>query len=171
MRVIRSKVMIKGGKFSDMKQRIKDYLQLISLITDFTAVIKKYIPIIVSELSLPNAKKTVKPISGRGQSSLVIFHLTHSNLSSNSSSTDGGKKYVIRDIVFQFAEDTAPILKKDHAHKAAKKQMTNLVQLLHCTLELCIDDLFFPLISIVDYRGFRIIGMQFNHYPMRTLLE
>ena len=67
--------------------KLKAYEQLSDLASDFNDVAKKYAKIIISEVSLPDESKTIKPAYG-------IPGLA------------GGKKYIIHKILFKFAVDT-----------------------------------------------------------------
>lgn len=111
--------------------------------------------VIISEVSLPVERKTIKPLDASG----IL----------------GGDKYRVGSVYFkvrvffspfffgfqtkhrQFALDRLNIFNGDEeaAHKVAGHELKSLVQLMECN----IPGLRYPLLCIVDYMGFRLIAM------------
>ena len=93
--------------------------------------------IIISEVFLPPQRKTIKPIGQRGVA--------------------GGEKYIVNSILFKFAVDSFNLYGGDDssAAKVAGHDLLGLNNYFNCDVEgLC-----FPLMCLVDYRGFRLIAM------------
>lgn len=66
----------------------------------------------------------------------------------------GGVKYIHHGIYFKFATDWEKIFGGDeNAAKAAGHELKSLMRFCDC------DGLSFPLMTLVDYRGFRLVCM------------
>src|SRR3990167_11307817 len=121
---------------SNRNEQIKAYLELERLSTYFIYTVKTYARIIISEVYLPNSEKIIKPVSIGGIA--------------------GGAKYIVQRILFKFAIDHKELYSGDHiASKVAGHELKSLTQLVNCWEA----GLRYPLMALVDYRGFRVIGM------------
>lgn len=125
--------------------------QILDLSNDFINTAKKYATIIILERFLPcrtgtwqpaerdlyqQGYKTIEPVAVGGQA--------------------GGEKFIVGSILFKFAVDTNGLLGSDWA--AAK--MAGLELLGHASyFNLQIPGLHFPLTTLVDYMGYRVIAM------------
>ncbi|PRP83038.1 hypothetical protein PROFUN_09893 [Planoprotostelium fungivorum] len=117
-----------------------------------------YAKIIISEFELPLERKTIKPINIGGVA--------------------GGTKYRVQNILYKFAFDTTlsndPPLwmyggeSADHraAAKAAKNEMKGLEAHSCCYVE----GLSYPMMTLVDYLGFRVIAMAILPIDQDTLV-
>eukprot|EP01125_Pyxidicula_operculata_P011795 TRINITY_DN385_c1_g1_i1.p1 TRINITY_DN385_c1_g1~~TRINITY_DN385_c1_g1_i1.p1 ORF type:complete len:1249 (+),score=314.60 TRINITY_DN385_c1_g1_i1:1159-4905(+) len=112
------------------------YRSLSRLAKDFVHASKLYAKIIISELYLPDDKKTIKPVQLGGVA--------------------GGDKYICQGILFKFALDLAGIYGGDqNAMKAAGHELKGLMCFYNCQ----IPELNVPLMALIDYRGFRVVAM------------
>lgn len=109
---------------------------LIQLAQDFIYASSTYGRIIISELYLPESEKTIRPIPLGGRL--------------------GGRKYIVQNILFKFAVDDSCFYQSDYAAaKVAGHELKGLINFFNCDIPgLCL-----PLMSLVDYRGFRLIAM------------
>ena len=113
--------------------QIKANRSLIHLAEDFIYASSTYGKIIIAEAY--SAEKTIKPISIGGKL--------------------GGTKYIVQNILFKFAVDEAGLYSDYAAAKVAGHELKGLINYFNCNIEnLCL-----PLMSLVDYRGFRLIAM------------
>ena len=109
------------------------YELLSQLGNDFVSAATKYGKIIISELYLPYHQKTIKPVDAGG--------------------IMGGEKYLCQGIFFKFALDRDDNYEGDHnAMKSAGHELKSLINIYNCGIQ----DLFLPLMAIVDYKGFRL---------------
>lgn len=101
---------------------------------------------IISEVYLPDEKKMVKPLK-LGMA--------------------GGDKYIVHNILFKFAVDSAGLYGSDYAAaKVAGHELKGLIQYFNTSLpELCV-----PLMALVDYGGFRLIAMSILPISERTII-
>jgi hypothetical protein len=114
---------------------------------DFIYSCVTYGRIIISELYLPVEKKTIKPIDMGGVA--------------------GGTKYQALNIVFKFAVDDKGFYGSDYAAaKVAGCELRGLMAYFNCDVQ----NLHFPLMSLVDYRGFRLIAMSILPIDRTTLV-
>ena len=113
------------------------YAELLNLNQDFIHTAKVFGKIIISEMYLPIDAKTIKPVSVGGVA--------------------GGDKYVVHGILFKFAVDAHGLYGGDHvaAGKVAGHELKGLMAYMSCE----IPDVNVPLMTLIDYRGFRIIAM------------
>jgi hypothetical protein len=144
-----------------MKDHVEKYEKLRHLAHDFVYAAQTYGKIIISERYLPDSKKTIKPLSFGGIA--------------------GGEKYKVQGILFKFAVDTNLRLKgyvsfdywmyggfrrSDHfAAKAAGHELKGLISYYSAN----VDGLNFPLMALIDYRGFRLIAMSIVPVNSTTL--
>ena len=121
---------------SHADQRMRAYQNLAQLAGDFNETVRTYARIIISEVYLPPEKKTVRPLAMGG----IV----------------GGDKYVVRGILFKFAVDSKRLYEDDeNAARVAGHELKGCVQIYNCWER----DVHFPMMTIVDYRGFRVVGM------------
>jgi len=117
-------------------ERIRIYRELADLAQDFIHSAKTYGKIIISEVYVGSERKTISPLSLGGIA--------------------GGDKYMVNGILFKFAVDSAGLLGSDEAaSKVAGHDLKGLIAYFN----LGIPDLYFPLMALVDYLGFRLIAM------------
>jgi hypothetical protein len=121
---------------SHFDERLRAYERLAQLAADFNYTVRTYARIIISEVYLPKDQKTIKPLEIGG----IV----------------GGDKYVVHRILFKFAVDSKSLYGGDeHAAKVAAHDLKSLVHIYNCWERgVC-----FPMMTLVDYRGFRIVGM------------
>ena len=121
---------------SHAAERLRAYESLARLAGDFTDTVRTYARIIISEVYLPPEQKTIPP---RAVGGIV-----------------GGDKYVAHGILFKFAVDSQGLYGGDeHAAKVAGHDLKGLVHLYNCWER----GVHVPMMAIVDYRGFRVVGM------------
>ena len=121
---------------SHADERLRAYENLSRLAGDFNDTVRTYARIIVSEVYLPPEQKTIRPLAMGG----IV----------------GGDKYVVHGILFKFAVDTKKLYDSDeHAARVAGHELKGCVQIYNCWE----PGVHFPMMTIVDYRGFRIVGM------------
>jgi len=120
-----------------LEEKVSMNVELLHLSQDFIHAAATYGKIIISEVYLPNKKKTIKPVTIGGQA--------------------GGDKYVINNILYKFALDSHNLFQgSDYAAaKVAGAELKGLIS--YFSLE--DPDLCLPLMALVDYRGFRLIAM------------
>lgn len=128
--------------------RYEAYKSLSSLAADFSFEVKTYAKIIISEVYLPNDKKTIKPI--------------------RESTGEYGDKYIVGKIMFKFASDIKGIYGSDeNAARIANHDLRSLVHVLNCWE----PDVHVPMMTLVDYRGFRVVGMSFLPINHQTIIH
>ena len=128
--------------------RYEAYKSLSSLAADFSFEVKTYAKIIISEVYLPNDKKTIKPI--------------------RESTGEYGDKYIVGKIMFKFASDIKGIYGSDeNAARIANHDLRSLVHVLNCWE----PDVHVPMMTLVDYRGFRVVGMSFLPINHQTIVH
>lgn len=128
--------------------RYRAYKSLSSLAADFSFEVKTYAKIIISEVYLPNDKKTIKPI--------------------RESTGEYGDKYIVGKIMFKFASDIKGIYGNDeNAARIANHDLRSLVHVLNCWE----PDVHVPMMTLVDYRGFRVVGMSLLPIDRTTIIH
>ena len=137
----------KNGKTHyNIESKIKIYESLCSLARNFTYTAELYGKIIISEHHLPISKKTIKPC--------------------NLSGIIGGTKFIVQGILFKFAIDSSHFLRGDGPSiKIASHELKSLDCLMNCRTK----GLHFPLLAIIDYRGYRLIAMSTLPIDSNTL--
>lgn len=139
----------------DMEEGPKKCKALSTLGRDFVYTSKTYGKIIISELSLPPEKKTVKPVDAGGIA--------------------GGMKYIAAGIFFKFAVDTksngsylygGDVPYDEGAIKGASNDMLGLLAFHNSNVE----GLHFPLLCIIDYHGYRLLAMSILPIYKRSTL-
>ena len=154
--------------------KLKAYEKLRDLTSDFNDSAKKYAKIIISEVRLPDEAKTIKPV-------YTIPGLA------------GGKKFIVHQILFKFAVDTNGIYGRfvdehqdgkrhgtltqtclvqtensdENAAKVANHDLKSLVRVLHCWE----PGVHLPLMTLVDYRGYRVVCMSLLPINKNTLIH
>ncbi|PRP86383.1 hypothetical protein PROFUN_05524 [Planoprotostelium fungivorum] len=124
---------------SNTKQedQIRIYEALAKHSQNFIYTATTYGKIIISEVALPPDQKTIKPFRTATEGA-------------------GGEKYLCKGIYFKFAVNSGGIYPGDEeAAKVAGHELKSLNQLF----SLWIRDLHFPMMILLDYRGYRLIAM------------
>lgn len=137
------KIILDPENASDDKNRYA--LSLISLVEDFLNKAQHYGKIIISEVFVPAKEKTIKPVSVGG----VI----------------GGEKFIVANILFKFAIDMG-VFEGDHS-SAAKVAGLEL-QGLRAYYGTHTPGLHFPLMAMIDKKGFRLIASSL--LPLKELI-
>lgn len=120
----------------DDRSLIDRYHALKDLAHDFNHAARTYATIIIEEAFLPDHQKTIPPIHSLGGRA-------------------GGEKYVHAGILFKFATDARGIYSGDEfAMKAAGHELKGLINFYKVHhFGICV-----PLMTIIDYRGFRLVA-------------
>ena len=114
---------------------------------DFVSTAIMFGKIIISEVFLDNANKTIKASAGFGGNA-------------------GGEKYVFNGILFKFAVDWKGIYTSDeYAMKAAAHELKGLEQFLDFSPGIRV-----PLMCLIDYLGFRLIALSLLPIGNATLV-
>jgi len=115
----------------------KLHIEFIQVSRDFLHVARTISKVIISEVYLPEQKKTIKPITGLGG---VI----------------GGQKFIVQNVLFKFAVGRPEMnVSNVVAAKIAGHELKSLSHLWECK----IPDLCLPLQCLIDYLGFRMVAM------------
>lgn len=119
------------------KMRTDTYVELIGLAEDFVTSAVRYGQIIISEVYLPVSKKTIRPATNVGG---VI----------------GGEKFVVHNILFKFALDSSGVFggNDESAAKVAGLELKGLQAYMSSNT----PDLCYPLMALIDYKGFRLVA-------------
>ncbi|PRP85823.1 hypothetical protein PROFUN_06015 [Planoprotostelium fungivorum] len=125
---------VEGLEEADKQEKLNRYLRLSHLAQDFVYVAKTYGKIIILERF--SKKKTILPVAVGGYA--------------------GGEKYIAQGILFKFAVDRHGIYGGDeYSAKAAANELKGLVGIYKThTSGICV-----PLMTLIDFRGFRLIAM------------
>jgi len=128
------------------------YEGLTRLADDFASTAITYAKVIISELCFPEDQKTIQT-------------------STNLGGTAGGAKYVVQGIMFKIALDTmisetsglwmygGSHCEDGYAMKAAAKELLGLSWCYNAVSDAEIEGLHFPLMAVIDYKGFRVIAV------------
>ena len=134
-------------KIASNDEKIQIYKTLSSLARNFSYTAELYGKIIIAEKNLPDNQKTIKPLNLHG----II----------------GGQKFIVHGILFKFAVDSSSFLKDDeYAMKIANHELKSLDNLLNLNT----SSLHYPLLAIIDYRGYRLIAMATLPVSNQTLM-
>lgn len=116
---------------------MENFSSIIRLAEDFVASAKRYGQIIISEVYLNEKNKTIKPSSTVGG---VI----------------GGEKFIVHNILFKFAIDSHGIFggNDEYAAKVAGLELKGLQAFMSTNT----PDLCYPLMALIDYKGFRLVA-------------
>ena len=121
---------------SSLDDQEKAYQHLADLSTDFVYAVNTYARIIISEVHVSDDQKIIKRASVGGEA--------------------GGDKYIVKGIVFKFAVENEKLkISRSQASKIAGHELRSLIQLINCEE----PHFLFPMMALVDYRGFRLVGM------------
>eukprot|EP01104_Vermistella_antarctica_P016420 TRINITY_DN5584_c0_g1_i4.p1 TRINITY_DN5584_c0_g1~~TRINITY_DN5584_c0_g1_i4.p1 ORF type:complete len:372 (-),score=65.84 TRINITY_DN5584_c0_g1_i4:82-1197(-) len=122
-------------------EKIKICSFLAALCKDFNSTAQMFGKIIISERYLPPGQKTIRPVSAEMGGSA------------------GGEKYIASKILFKFATDHHGLYGggDDGDMAAAKAAGHDLKGLM--LFDFADDSLALPLMTLVDYRGFRLLAM------------
>eukprot|EP01103_Thecamoeba_quadrilineata_P002468 TRINITY_DN12422_c0_g1_i1.p1 TRINITY_DN12422_c0_g1~~TRINITY_DN12422_c0_g1_i1.p1 ORF type:complete len:1100 (+),score=240.39 TRINITY_DN12422_c0_g1_i1:58-3357(+) len=113
------------------------YSDLLHLKQDFLYNVRVYGKIIISESLIPNEKKTIPSVPGVG-------------------GIAGGLKYLKCNIIFKFAVDSEELY---DGEKGAGKVAGHDLKCLQCYSDCDIEGIHYPLMGIIDYRGFRLLAI------------
>mmetsp|Transcript_29066 Transcript_29066/g.73052 ORF Transcript_29066/g.73052 Transcript_29066/m.73052 type:complete len:1029 (-) Transcript_29066:1489-4575(-) len=117
-------------------QRLQQTLELCQLESAFRLAASRIGRTIIRERSLPNSKKTYRPIDAGGQA--------------------GGVKFMEQGIFFKFATDEYEIYgNTGFAMKAASAELLALKRLQDTS----VSGLYIPMMMLLDYCGFRLVAM------------
>lgn len=130
------------------EDRIAAYASVAHLAEDFQYTVQTYGRIIISEVYLPPEEKTVKTTKVGGIA--------------------GGDKYLVGNVLFKFAVDSSNIFGGDDA--MAIKVAGHELKGVSAAFNAWLPDFSVPLLSLVDYRGFRLIGMTLLPISRDTLV-
>ncbi|EFA80095.1 leucine-rich repeat-containing protein [Heterostelium album PN500] len=121
------------------------FRKLSHLARDFVYAAKIYATIIINELCLPFEQKSLRPVDMGGFA--------------------GGLKYYCQGILFKFAMDSmlnedcwmygGPVPRDDYASKSASNELKGLISYYMAQ----VNGLHYPLIALIDYKGFRLIAL------------
>lgn len=129
----------------NMKQERAETIAQIA--QDFVSTAIMFGKIIISEVFLDDANKTIKASAGFGGNA-------------------GGEKYVFNGILFKFAVDWKGIYSSDeYAMKAAAHELKGLEQFLDFSPGIRV-----PLMCLIDYLGFRLIALSLLPINNTTLV-
>ena len=119
------------------KIRLETYVELIGLAEDFVTSAVRYGQIIISEVYLPLSRKTIRPDTSVGG---VI----------------GGEKFIVHNIMFKFALDSHNVFggNDESAAKVAGLEQKGLQAYMSSNT----PDLCYPLMALIDYKGFRLVA-------------
>ena len=141
--------------FLEMEDGVEKYSFLRMLYSDFCYAADAYGRIIISERHLPVDMKTIKPASIGGIA--------------------GGEKYICHSILFKFAVDqevnggwmyggSEP--SDEAAMKVASNELTGLIHCFKCEVK----GLHLPLMTLIDYRGYRLSAFSVLPVDKSTLV-
>eukprot|EP01104_Vermistella_antarctica_P014754 TRINITY_DN469_c0_g2_i1.p1 TRINITY_DN469_c0_g2~~TRINITY_DN469_c0_g2_i1.p1 ORF type:complete len:931 (-),score=200.38 TRINITY_DN469_c0_g2_i1:64-2856(-) len=125
---------------STCPERIEVFSALAMLCRDFNSTAKMLGKIIISERFLTRDQKTIKP-------SLTL------------GGTAGGEKYVCSRILFKFATDHRSLYGGGDEGDVAAAKVAGLDLKGLMSIQSTDESLSLPLMTLVDYRGFRLIAM------------
>jgi len=128
-------IMARYDKESSPEEKAQIYSEIANVGKDFADAASTYGSLIIKEHLLPNEQKTIKPIQG---------------------GRVGGQKYIVHDIFFKFAIDHQMIVGGD---ENAMKIAAHELSALNIMMDNRVPDLFFPLMALVDYRGYRLVAI------------
>lgn len=119
-----------------MTDSYEKFSSLARLAREFVYVAETFSRVIISEMGLPVADKSIKPIDIGGIA--------------------GGTKYIVQGVLFKFALDDHGIYDGDeNAQKAAGHDLKGLMSFYLTGVE----GLHFPLMSLINYMGFTLIAV------------
>ena len=123
--------------YTNLDEVININTELMLLSDDFVNTAKRFGKLIISESYLPIKQKTIVPTTIGG----IV----------------GGEKYIVHDILFKFAIDKDFLFDGNDlaASKVSKQELKGLMT--YFGLE--IPNIFFPMMALVNYRGFTLVAM------------
>jgi len=125
--------------YSYRRDRIlKKFSKLADLYCNFIDAATWYGKIIISERYLPAEHKTIKPSADLG-------------------GIAGGEKYIVHNIIFKFCTDHVGLFGSDHtSQKLASLELKGLIHMFNhgSKVGLCV-----PMMTVLDYKGFKLIAM------------
>ncbi|PRP78266.1 hypothetical protein PROFUN_13876 [Planoprotostelium fungivorum] len=127
-------------------EKLHKYSELSSLNKDFVHIAKTFGKIIISERYLHAKHRTINPTTEVG-------------------GVAGGEKYVYHGILFKFAIDWRNLYGGDHnAMKAANHELQAVTRYYEC------EGISVPLMTLIEYRGYRLVAMSWVPITSRTLV-
>ena len=131
-----------------IEERMKANTELMHLSDDFVHAARTFGKIIISEVFVPVTKKTITPQTIGG----IV----------------GGEKYIVHNILFKFATDVLNVFGGNAAGscKVADQELKGLMTFFSLGLK----DLYFPMMALVDYRGYRLVAMTLLPVGKETLV-
>eukprot|EP01130_Rhizamoeba_saxonica_P014986 TRINITY_DN662_c1_g2_i2.p2 TRINITY_DN662_c1_g2~~TRINITY_DN662_c1_g2_i2.p2 ORF type:complete len:506 (-),score=103.86 TRINITY_DN662_c1_g2_i2:2144-3661(-) len=133
------------AEYMEMDPCDAKYQGLSELGRDFGYASRMYAQVIISEIALTVKQKTYKPVDVGGLA--------------------GGQKYIIQGILFKLANEDDMYNKVKHSMKVASHELKGLMS-YYCSTE----DLKFPLMSVIDYRGWRVVAISLLPISNETLV-
>eukprot|EP00005_Dracoamoeba_jomungandri_P004099 CAMPEP_0174253460 /NCGR_PEP_ID=MMETSP0439-20130205/2820_1 /TAXON_ID=0 /ORGANISM="Stereomyxa ramosa, Strain Chinc5" /LENGTH=881 /DNA_ID=CAMNT_0015334497 /DNA_START=180 /DNA_END=2825 /DNA_ORIENTATION=- len=110
--------------------------ELQKLSDEFVSAAKQIGETIIREFHLPLEEKSIKPLVYKGMA--------------------GGVKYKVENIFFKFAVDSNDMYPSDqYAMKVAGHELKGITAMVSCGMMLGLS---FPLLALIDYRGYRLIA-------------
>lgn len=125
-------------EFQDILKRplLERGTQLHKLTEHFVSTAKNFGEIIIKERNLSIEEKSIKPLEGKGFA--------------------GGFKFKVANIFFKFAVDQKGLYPSDlYAMKVAGHELKGLTALVSIGMMLGLN---FPLLALIDYKGFRLVA-------------
>ena len=133
------------------QQLIESCLTVIRLAQDFATLASQYGKTIISEHALPEAKRTIRARKDLGG---VL----------------GGEKFIVQGIMFKFATDEKNMFKSLHDPLEAANKIAGLeLKGLKCYFSTRTPNLSFPLMALIDYKGYRLVAMSVLPIDKETL--
>jgi hypothetical protein len=118
------------------QQKLYKFEKIREVAQNFVTTAELFGKIIIAEAYVPNKYKTIKPVPELGGFA-------------------GGEKYIWNGILFKFAMDWKGLYKSDEsAMKAAGHELKSLMQVFNSRIK----GLHVPLITLIDYLGFRLVA-------------
>jgi len=124
-------------RISALEDSAEKYKQLSQIAHEFVYVAETYGRVIISELYLPDDRKSIKPVNLGGRA--------------------GGSKYIVHNILFKFALDLFGLYgnSDENAQKAAGHDLKGLIHYWGAG----VSRLHFPLMALIHYMGHCLIAM------------
>ncbi|EGC36444.1 hypothetical protein DICPUDRAFT_31848 [Dictyostelium purpureum] len=142
--------------FMDLPCSEDKYKNLSNIANDFVYCADSFGKIIISELHLPHEQKTIKPLALGGVA--------------------GGLKYMCQNIIFKFVIDTELVPgiwmygETKRSDEKAQKSAGHEIKGLNNFLELSNGLVRFPLMAIIDYRGYRLLAISALPINKKTIV-
>jgi tetratricopeptide (TPR) repeat protein len=156
---------------SSNEERLTAYLLLSNLAKDFIFIVRTYAKIIISEVYIPFDDKTIKPIKiggiAGGEKYLVHNHILF-KFSLQSSSISHTTSTSSLSTPLKNPSQVVDIYQSDEAAmKVTAHELKSLNHLLNCKTE----SFYYPMMTIIDYKGFRVVAMPVLPINSSTLIH